>query len=97
MKTSLWIRAWPGSTLPSSATSVMPGTGAVAGPVVGPTIDGTCMRRPALTRRTSTLPATVGVHVVAGDTGVQVALDSGLTGYRDAATLVVSNARPLIR
>ena len=85
MKTSFWIRARPGSTLPSSATSVMPDA---LVSVLAPTIAGTCIFRPALTRRTSTLPVTVVPAVTP---------ERRLTGYSDAAALVVSNERPLIR
>src|SRR5438309_820739 len=53
MNTSLCTRGTPGSTLPSSAMSENPLTPA---PVCAPTIDGTCMRKPAFTRRTRTLP-----------------------------------------
>src|SRR6516225_8112398 len=60
--------ATPGMTLPSSAIRVNPGTVAAApaplNPWVNdPTIEGTCMRNPALTRRTRTVPV---IPVVTG-------------------------------
>src|SRR5215467_2892707 len=59
MNTSLWTRGTPGNGLPSSAISENPDGGTVAGAtaalVCGPTIDGTCMRKPALTMRTKTV------------------------------------------
>src|SRR6266478_6443644 len=69
-KTSLCTRDTPGRGLPSSATRLNPATGAgvtpvgtTAGVVSDPTIDGTCMRKPALTKRTRTLPVTGAVDV----------------------------------
>ena len=56
--------------------------GTTAGVVTDPTIEGTCMRKPALTKRTKTDP----VPPVAGETG-----NSELEG------LVLLNATPLIR
>src|SRR5579864_2097926 len=70
----------PGSGLPSSAINVNPVTGfavAVINPapvkpvVCDPTIAGTCMRRPAFTRRTRTVPVP-GIPEVAGTAGVPV-------------------------
>jgi hypothetical protein len=89
MNTSLCTRGTPGSTLPSSAIKANPpgGVHAVAGVqgAVDPTIEGTCMRRPALTRRTSMLP----------ETGVVAAPVSA--GNNEAEACVLSNATPLNR
>src|ERR1700674_3776468 len=65
MNTSLCTRGTPGIRFPSSATKANPPGHVVAGATgvqgaVDPTIEGTCMRRPALTRRTSMLPETAG-------------------------------------
>jgi len=80
MNTSLCTRGTPGSTLPSSAISEKPG---VAGaPVCAPTIDGTCMSRPAFTRRTSTVPVTPA---------------AGVGENSDAAGCVLLKPTPLIR
>ena len=81
MNTSLSTRGTPGSTLPSSAMSEKPAT-AVGVPVCALTIDGTCIRRPALTRRTSTVPVTPLAGAVANN---------------EAAAFVLSKAVPLIR
>src|ERR1700756_2966751 len=97
MNTSLCTRgADGGSGLPSSAISVNPLARTVLpvveaeGPIVcAPTIEGRCIRRPALTRRTSTLPVAVAVAGVA-----EIAADALNS---DAAALVLSNATPLIR
>src|SRR5438105_11150448 len=89
MNTSLCTRGTPGSTLPSSAISENPEGGVVAGatatPVCAPTIDGTCMRRPALTRRTSTVPVTGAL------------LEPGAAANSEAEEFVLSKARPLNR
>src|SRR6516165_12578654 len=78
-----------GTTFPSSAISVNPPTVAEAPaplkPVVcDPTIEGTCMRRPAFTRRARTVP----VHAPA-----QVPCD---TAHYEGAGFVLLNATPLI-
>lgn len=54
----------PGNTLPSSATIEKPGTPAVA--VIEPTMEGTCMRKPAFTKRSRTVPVTGAVDVPGG-------------------------------
>jgi len=54
----------------------------IGGVVTDPTIAGTCMRRPALTSRTSTLPVTPVVATV---------------GNNERVELVLSNATPLMR
>src|SRR5450432_2053793 len=82
MNTSFCTRGMPGSGLPSSAISEKPDGGTVAAPVCDPAIAGTCMREPAFTRRTSTLPVTPG----AGD-----------TRNSEPEILVLSNATPLMR
>ena len=84
MKTSLCTRGTPGSGLPSSAISEKPGRPRVV-PVCDPTIEGTCMRKPAFTRRTSTFPVPA-VRPVAGE-----------VGNSEAAALVLLNATPLMR
>ena len=56
-----------------------------ATPVCDPTIDGTCMRKPAFTMRTKTVPEIPVVAVPA------VALNT------EAAAFVLLNAAPLIR
>src|SRR5215472_2985544 len=85
MNTSLWTRGTPGNGLPSSAISENPDGGTVAGatatPVCDPTIDGTCMRKPALTMRTSTVPVTL----------------AGRAWNSEAEALVLLNADPLMR
>src|SRR5271169_3508025 len=75
INTSLCTRETPGRGLPSSATREKPGTGAAvvpdattAGVVREPTIEGTCMRKPALTRRTKTFPVTGAATVPGGVT-----------------------------
>src|SRR5882762_1847620 len=83
------IGAARGTRLPSSAISVNPATVAAAPapvtPVVcAPTIEGTCMRKPALTRRTKTVPV-LGFRRVAG-----------AVGKRDQAALVLLNGPPWI-
>src|SRR6266404_2025619 len=72
----------PGRTLPSSAMSENPETAGL--PVSAPTTEGTCMRRPAFTKRTRAVP-------VAGVVGVVANKD------RDALVPVLSNDTPLIR
>src|SRR6266702_7879682 len=62
MNTSLCTRGTPGNGFPSSAMRENPPVFPL--PVVDPTIEGTCMREPALTIRTNTLPVRV-----AGETG----------------------------
>src|SRR5882757_4496493 len=85
--TSLCTRGVPGSTLPSSAIRAKPDEGAgtvlVTLPVCAPTMDGTCMRRPAFTKRTST---------VLGAAAVPCATVAGSVGNSDAAPLVLSKA-----
>ena len=80
MNTSLCTRVTPGRGLPSSAMSENPERGVV--PVCVPTIEGTCMRNPAFTKRTKTLPVTP----VAGE-----------VGNNEAAALALLNATPLKR
>ena len=55
--------------------------GTMGGVVKEPTIEGTCMRRPAFTRRSKTFPVT----------------PVGETGKSEAAALVLLNATPLMR
>src|SRR5258707_15207688 len=96
MNTSLCTRGTPGKTLPSSAISAKPAggsAGATAVPVCDPTIAGTCMRRPALTRRTSTVPV---IPVVTGTTGGVLVVPAEAANT-EAAALVLSNARPVTR
>src|SRR2546426_4109411 len=79
--TSLCTRETPGRRFPSSATRLNPGTaaatvggtvaGTTAGVLTAPTIDGTCMRKPALTKRTNTVPV-IGVADVGGRGGTRV-------------------------
>ena len=90
MNTSLCPCGTPGATLPSSAINANPPGHVVAGANgvqgnVDPTIEGTCIRRPALTRRTSKVP----------ETGVAAAPVSA--GNTEAEACVLSNAMPLIR
>src|ERR1700693_3057576 len=87
-KTSPCTRDTPGSGFPSSATRLNPAVGAAvvpgattAGVVSAPTIEGTCMRSPAFTKRTSTDPL-----AVAGD-----------APYRERPGFDASNDVPLIR
>src|SRR5215469_1081827 len=91
MNTSLWTRGTPGNGLPSSAISENPDGGTVAGataaPVCGPTIDGTCMRKPALTMRTKT--------VVGPEVGATAGF--GCAPNSEAEALVLLNADPLMR
>src|SRR5438309_8150951 len=83
MNTSLCTRGTPGSTLPSSAMSEKPETAAV--PLVwAPTIEGTCIRRPAFTSRTSTVPPAATPVL-------------GVGAYTERAGAVLSNPRPLTR
>src|SRR6516162_10085269 len=93
MNTSLCTQGTSGKGLPSSAISEKPPVGVVVVVVTvplvvvvvmfvcAPTIDGTCMRKPALTKRTRTFPVTV----------------PGVTENCDPAALVLLNATPLIR
>ena len=60
MNTSLCTRVMPGRGFPSCAINPNPGTDA---PVWEPTIEGTCIRRPALTMRTRTVPVIPEVAV----------------------------------
>ena len=85
MNTSLCTRGTPGSTLPSSAINENPAGAGTAVPVCAPTIEGTCMRSPAFTRRTRMLPV---IPVVAVPT---MALNTECVG------VVLSKAWPLIR
>jgi hypothetical protein len=64
INTSLCTRGTPGRWLPSSAISEKPLV-ALPSAVCDPTIEGTCMRKPAFTKRTKTLPVTA----VAGKVG----------------------------
>src|SRR5579871_4868887 len=86
----------PGTGLPSSAIRVNPPTAPVVvadcapltQPVVcDPTMEGTCIRRPAFTRRTRTLPA---IPVVTGAGGEPVT--PAVAANSDAAELVLLNA-----
>src|SRR3974390_595741 len=94
INTSLLILGTPGRGLPSSAMILNPptiGFAAVPGAPVAPatcdpTIAGTCMRNPALTRRTKTLPL---VPAVAG------AIVAGEIEKADAVAFVLLNATPL--
>ncbi len=74
----------PGWTLPSSAISAKPEAAGAPGNVTTrvPTMDGTCMRRPALTKRTRIWPVK----------GVML-----FTATCERAGLLRSNAMPLIR
>src|SRR6266478_8132428 len=90
--TSLCTRETPGRRFPSSATRLNPGTaaatvvgGTTAGVVTAPTIDGTCMRKPALTKRTNTVPVT------------PVAAAGGRGATSEVVGLVLLNATPLIK
>src|SRR5215469_927540 len=66
MKTSLCTRETPGNGFPSSAIRENP---EVPVPVCDPTMEGTCMRRPALTMRTRIVPGALGVRPEAGAVG----------------------------
>ncbi len=92
MNTSLCTLGTPGSRLPSSAISAKPGTVAapVCAVVVELTIEGTCMCRPALTRRTSTLPE-------AGAAAVPVPAVPVVAANRLEAMCVLSKATPFQR
>src|SRR6266403_4362354 len=86
INTSLCTRGTPGRGLPSSAINEKPaGTVPPVGatPVCDPTMEGTCMRKPAFTKRTKTEP-------VAGTVGEG-------TGNNEADALVLLNATPLNR
>src|SRR5215469_2877803 len=79
-----------GRGFPSSAIRVNPGTVAAApaplNPCVNePTIEGTCMRKPALTRRTKTVPVT------------GVVAELGTAGNIEFPGMFLLNARPLMR
>ena len=84
-------------TLPSSAIKVNPLTVAAAPAPVKPcvsepTIEGTCMRRPAFTMRTRTVPV---IPVVTGAGGVP--LTPAEAANSEAVALVLLNASPSIR
>src|SRR5215471_19057252 len=88
----------PGTVLPSSAIKVNPLTGAVAEPdplkpvVSELTMEGTCIRRPAFTRRAKTVPV---IPVVAGGV-VPPGMPTYAANSEDIAW-VLSNPRPLMR
>src|SRR5215469_15503949 len=82
MKTSLCTRGTPGNGFPSSAIRENP---EVPVPVCEPTIEGTCMRRPALTIRTRIVPVPA------------VRPEAGLVGNSEADGLVLLKATPLTR
>src|SRR6516162_6079464 len=88
----------PGTVLPSSAIKVNPLTVAVAEPdplkpvVSELTMEGTCIRRPAFTRRAKTVPVS---PVVTG--AVAPAGTPAYAANTEAAALVILNARPLMR
>src|SRR5882672_1545189 len=84
INTSLCTRGRPGNGLPSSAISEKPEV-AVVPLVCAPTIDGTCMRKPAFTKRTKTVPVTP----VAGNVG-------NSDGLRAEATVLL-NPMPFTR
>src|SRR5271166_5640103 len=90
INTSLLTLGMPGRGLPSSAMILKPVTMGFVPPVApatcDPTIAGTCIREPALTRRTNTDP----VVPVAG------AIAAGVIGKSEAAAAVLLNATPLI-
>src|SRR5271166_980357 len=90
INTSLLTLGTPGRGLPSSATTWKPVTMGLVAPVApftcDPTIAGTCIREPALTRRTKTDP----VVPAAG------AIVAGVIGKSEAAAIVLLNATPLI-
>src|SRR5271166_6095926 len=89
INTSLLTLGTPGRGLPSSAMILKPVTMGFVPPVApatcDPTIAGTCIRKPALTRRTKTEPVPV-----AG------AMAAGVIGKSEAAAAVLLNATPLI-
>src|SRR6516165_12460717 len=88
----------PGTVLPSSAIKVNPLTVAVAEPdplkpvVSELTMEGTCIRRPAFTKRAKTVPVS---PVVTG--AVAPAGTPAYAANTEAAALVILNARPLMR
>jgi hypothetical protein len=91
MNTSFCTRGSPGKGLPSSAMMEKPvgGTaGAVAVPICDPTIAGTCMREPALTKRTKRF---FGAAIVEGS------VMFGNVENNEAAAAVRLNATPLIK
>src|ERR1700758_2643410 len=109
MKTSVCTRgaegnvlpaaATPGTGLPSSAIRVNPATVAAAPAplkpcVCDPTIDGTCMRRPAFTKRTRTVPVG-GIPAVTGTGGAPVT--PAVAWNNDSEGLVLLSATPLIK
>src|SRR5437870_12573384 len=95
MNTSLCTRGTPGKGLPSSAISEKPpggSAGATAVPVCDPTTEGTCMRRPAFTRRSKTVPV---IPVVTGRPVVASVPAAALN--TEAAACVLANDTPLRR
>src|SRR6266403_5059564 len=102
INTSLCTRGTPGKRLPSSAISEKPAGGTVAGataiPVCDPTIEGTCMRKPALTKRTKTFPV---IPVVTGvTTPVVLVVVPAMARNNEGlmvAVLALLNATPLKR
>src|SRR6516162_10590808 len=85
IKTSLCTRGTPGNGLPSSAIRENPVGGVSPVPVCDPTIEGTCMRRPAFTSRTRMVPV------------LKVRPEAGLVANSEADGLVLLNATPLMR
>jgi hypothetical protein len=105
IKRSVCTRGAPrfGIGLPSSAIKVNPATVADApaplNPVVDdPTIEGTCMRKPALTKRTRSVPV-VEIPVVtgAGRPVVELMAVPAVAANREYNGLVLLNASPLMR
>src|SRR5271157_5431775 len=94
INTSLLTLGTPGRGLPSSAMILKPVTMGFVPPVApatcDPTIAGTCIREPALTRRTKTDPVTVGGVAVAA------AIVAGVIGKSEPPALVLLNGTPLI-
>src|SRR5215472_17825765 len=87
----------PGRGRPSSAISVNPLTGAAAPAplkpwVSDPTMEGTCIRRPAFTRRAKTVPA---IPVVTG--GAAAPGKPAYAANTEAEPLVLLNGTPLMR
>src|SRR5215472_19079855 len=87
----------PGRGRPSSAIKVNPLTGAAAPAplkpfVSDPTIEGTCIRKPAFTRRAKTAPV---IPVVTG--AVAAPGMPAYAGNTEAGALVLLNATPLMR
>src|SRR5271165_6387123 len=90
INTSLLTLGTPGRGLPSSAMILKPVTMGFVPPVApatcDPTIAGTCIRKPALTRRTKTEPVVPAVG----------AIIAGVTGKSEPPALVLLNGTPLI-